>query len=59
LVLNKINIDEKFSLKKNGIYTNTKKTIKSYDLFITKKLKVDGLMSSDKRVINTIRNNFY
>tara|TARA_B110000858_G_C17798157_1_gene473645 strand:+ start:1288 stop:2508 length:1221 start_codon:yes stop_codon:yes gene_type:complete len=59
LVLNKINLDEKFSLKKNGIYTNTKKTIKSYDLFITKKLKVDGLMSSDKRVINTIRNNFY
>ena len=59
LNLTKINIDQKFSLKKNGIYTNSKKTIKSYNLFIKKKLNVDGLISSDKRIIQTIKENFF
>ncbi len=58
LGLKRINIDEKFSLKKKDM-TIDNKTLKLYDKFILNKLKVDGNISSDKRIANKIIQNFF
>tara|TARA_B110001450_G_scaffold256506_1_gene287289 strand:- start:23 stop:1225 length:1203 start_codon:yes stop_codon:yes gene_type:complete len=58
LNLKKINIDDKFLLKKKDVEINNK-SLRLYKKFVSNKLKVDGNISSDKRIIDTIIKNYF
>ena len=58
LKLKKINIDGEFFLKNKDIKINNK-SLKLYNKFILNKLKVDGNITSDERIIDIIIKNYF
>ena len=58
LNLKRINIDDEFSLKKKDIKINTN-TLKMYNNFVLNKLNVDGNITSDVRIVDTIKKKFF
>ena len=56
--LNEINIDSEFFLKNKDIKINDK-SLKLYNKIILNKLKVDGNITSDERIIDIIIKNYF